>query len=424
MLRKKSLFLVILVSLLLMITSLYAAVKIQFWHMYDSGPAKELMDSLIAEFNEMHKGEIEVEDLGISFWDYWDKLGVAIAAGQEPDVFQNDLGNVGGRADSGLLENLLPYLKEKGVNPDEVFFEEPLKMCKLGEGLYALPFETDVRLLFYNKKLFKEAGLDPNTPPKTWDELWEFADKITKVNEDGSYDVLGFNPIYGQSYFWMYVWGNGKSFIDENGNIVVNSPEIVELLEEWQEMIDKLGVEKLDEFNATYGWGPSDAFLNNKLGMVIQVGNFISQIKTFAPDLEYGVAYIPYPKTYASWSNGFSLELSSRSKHKKEAIEFMLFLTSKEPQFKLAKTLSSLVCNVKAAYDPELMSNPEWRIQVNTLNFTKFRPFVLEAPKWYEELQKAVDEVKYGKKTPQKALDDAQKRILSEIEKYRLTHKK
>jgi len=117
-------------------------------------------------------------------------------------------------------------------------------MCRWKTGIYALPFETDIRLLFYNKDLFVKAGLDPNRPPKTWNELWQYADKITKKDSKGDYEVLGFNPMYAQSYFWMYVWGNGGDFLDKDGNLVVNSPIVVKSLTEWKQMVDRLGLEK------------------------------------------------------------------------------------------------------------------------------------------------------------------------------------
>jgi len=100
--------------------------------------------------------------------------------------------------------------------------------------------------------LFVKAGLDPNRPPKTWNELWQYADKITKKDSKGDYEVLGFNPMYAQSYFWMYVWGNGGDFLDKDGNLVVNSPIVVKSLTEWKQMVDRLGLEKIQKFNATY----------------------------------------------------------------------------------------------------------------------------------------------------------------------------
>ncbi|HBT39046.1 MAG: ABC transporter substrate-binding protein [Pseudothermotoga sp.] len=414
--------LVTAILLLLLPTISLSKTKIIFWHMYDSGPGKEVMDEIIGRFNANNTLGIEVEALAISFWDYWDKLGVAMAAGQEPDIFMHDLGNVPSRAYKGVLADLTPYIKAKGIVPEKSFFTVPLNMCKWEDKFYALPFETDVRLLYWNKDLFKQAGLDPDKPPSTWQELWEYASKIDKKSPQGTYDVLGFNPIYGQSYFWMYVWGTGGTFLDNKGNISVNNPTVVKALEEWIGMLNKLGIKELEQFNATYGWG-ADAFLAGKLGMVIQVGQYAAIIKIFAPNLNYGVTHIPYP-VKATWSNGFSLEVSSRSKNKDAAAEFALYLVSKEVQLMMAQRLNSLVCNIEAAKDPSLMQNPEWRLQVEALEYSQFRPFVLEAPVWYEELQKAVDEVRLGRKPAKKALDDAQKLIESEIQKFRLTNKK
>jgi len=415
--------LIIMVTLFLLLSNIsLAKTKVTFWHMYDASPGKEIMDEIIGRFNTNNKLGIEVEALAISFWDYWDKLGVAMAAGQEPDIFMHDLGNVASRAHKGVLADLTPYINKKGIDAEKIFFSAPLSMCKWEGRFYALPFETDVRLLYYNKDLFRQAGLDPEKSPSTWQELWEYAGKIDRKSQQGTYDILGFNPIYGQSYFWMYVWGTGGTFYDEKGNISVNNPTVVKALEEWMAMLNKLGVKELENFNATYGWG-ADAFLSGKLGMVIQVGQYASIIKLFAPTLNYGVTHIPYP-VRATWSNGFSLEVSNRSKNKEAAAEFVLYLVGKEVQQVMAEKMNSLICNVAAAKDPALMQNPEWRLQVEALEYSQFRPFVLEAPVWYEELQKAVDEVRLTGKPVKKALDDAQKLIEAEIQKFRLTNKK
>ncbi|MBP7303502.1 MAG: ABC transporter substrate-binding protein [Thermotogaceae bacterium] len=415
-------FLIALFMLILTTASFAAPVVIRFWHCYDAGIAKQTIDQLVADFNKSHDGKIQVEALGISFWDYWDKLRISIAAGQEPDVFVNDLGDVGMRASSGILLDLAPYLKKAGIDANKTFFKSPLDMCRWKTGIYALPFETDIRLLFYNKDLFVKAGLDPNRPPKTWNELWQYADKITKKDSKGDYEVLGFNPMYAQSYFWMYVWGNGGDFLDKDGNLVVNSPIVVKSLTEWKQMVDRLGLEKIQKFNATYPLGLNDAFINKKLGMVIQNNTFFSQLRDYAPDLNYGVVQIPYPVKPVSWSNGFSIEASSRSRYKDAAAEFIIYLTNKSSAYLFAKNVTSLVGNKEAASSPDLMSNEMWKLSVQTLDISQFRPFVLEYPLWYEDLQKTVESVLYDKATPKKALDDLQKMLETQIQKYRLTH--
>ena len=95
-----------------------------------------------------NKGKIRVEALSINFWDYWDKLSVSMAAGEEPDVFLNDLGDVGKRAETGILLDLTPYLEADGVNVDEEYFDAFIEMCKLNDNIYYFPYHE----IFYPMK--------------------------------------------------------------------------------------------------------------------------------------------------------------------------------------------------------------------------------------------------------------------------------
>ena len=397
-------------------------VVINFWHMDDSGVRKDTMDEIIADFNKMHEGSIKVEATGINFWDYWDKISVSMAAMEEPDIFLNDLGNVGVRAETGVLQNLSELYEAVEDNPDDIFFEAPLDMCRYDGDLFALPFESDVRLLFYNKELFSAAGYDPDEPPTSWSELMEISSKISKKFPDGSYDVMGFNVIQPQSYFLTYVWGKGTNFIDGNGDIKVDSDEIVSALDEWLDIIKICGHDKLLKFSAEFGGGAADPFIVEKLGMTIGVPDLYSQIKRYNPDLEFGYSVVPYPAGPASWSNGFSLELSSRSSHVKEAFTFARYLMSYDAQLKKALQSSALITNKNAAHAPELMEDPFWKTTVETFGFSHFRPFSIKAPMWYEHMNKAVEEAVYGRLSSRDALKHAQKMIENDVKKYEMTH--
>ena len=81
---------------------------------------------------------------------------------------------------------------------------------------YGIPFETDVRVLFYNKNLFKQAGLDPNDPPKTWDELRAYADKLDVKNDDGTYERMAFYPLFGNAGPEVWGYTNGVNWINED----------------------------------------------------------------------------------------------------------------------------------------------------------------------------------------------------------------
>ena len=99
----------------------------------------------------------------------------------------------------------------------------------------------------------------------------------------------------------------------------------------------------------------------------------------------------------------------------------MSYLMSREVQLERARTASVLVTNEEAATDPQLMADPFWRETVATLEHTHFRPFVLAAPMWYEHMNRSVEEVVFGRKGPQEALDHAQRMIRNDITKFEMT---
>ncbi len=399
------------------------AVVVRFWNTHDSGIKKDAMDAIVSGFNEKYKGRIQVEALSLNFWDYWDKLSVSMAAMEEPDVFLNDLGDVGKRAETGILLDLSSYLESAGIDADEEYFSTFIDMCKYKDGIYAFPFEPDVRLLFYNKDMFKEAGLDPEKAPQTFDEMWEWGQFLSVKDDSGGFYKHGLNIVtpMSQSFFWMYAWGKNIKFVHDEG-VTVNSTEAVEALTEWKAMIDAFGKDAIQQFGADFGSGAADAFLVGKLGMSVQINDFYSKIKKYAPDLNFGVVQIPYPEKKVSWSNGYSIELSSRSEVKEAAYEFASYLMDPEIQVEYAKACNALTVRKKAALDKELMNDPFWKLCVDTLEITQFRPFVLESPQWYGHLQNAQEEVRYGKSTPQEALDHAQELIDMDIEKFKMTH--
>src|SRR5690606_26146924 len=96
---------------------------------------------------------------------------------------------------------------------------------------YAVPFNTDTRLLFYNKDAFKEAGLDPEKPPATWDELEEYAEKLD-IKDGDRYERVGFYPLWGSigAASWMTSADGGKGFI-QDGELYINTPKKQEALQ-------------------------------------------------------------------------------------------------------------------------------------------------------------------------------------------------
>ncbi|HWG86017.1 MAG TPA: ABC transporter substrate-binding protein [Deinococcales bacterium] len=396
-----------------------APVKVSFWHIFDSGDAQKFINEVISKFNAANPN-IQVEGLGTNFWDYWTRLTTAQAAGIGPDVAMNDLGNVPARAAAGLIEPLDAYMKKSGVALNN-FWPATYNIIRYKNKTYALPLETDVRVLYYNKEAFRAAGLDPNKPPKTIAELTQYADKLTTKDAGGRLTRIGFGPTLGNTAFYVYAWANGGEFAGKNGAITINTPKNVEALK-W--MVDRqtaYGRREMAAFTAGFGANENDPFIAGKVAMIVQNNTFAGNIRRYAPKMDWGVAPLP---GRTSWSNGFSLEMSAKSPNKQAAWEFMNYLMSDAVQLEYAKRNSSMVGNLQAARHKDLMKDPVWATMVNAMTYSKFRPFSMEAPTWYDtQLQPEVDAALLGTKTPEQALKDAQAAYEDAVRRYNQTRR-
>jgi len=197
--------------------------------------------------------------------------------------------------------------------------------------IYALPYELDLSSIIYNKDLFREAGLDPENPPQTWDEFTIACRALTKdLNGDGITDQWAFAEVgnSGGAYmFWFmpWIWGNNGRMFDDSGNLVLNSPEVKETLQYWYDLIykEKVAIE------TSLNWGSGDrynAFVAKKIAMYLG-GNFnISSLQTDAPDMDFGVCLIPRNKgENTSFAGGNMMGITSQCPNVPEAKEFLKF---------------------------------------------------------------------------------------------------
>ncbi len=170
----KKAFLVLLIALLTI--SLFGTEKIVHW-MHHSPARAEIITNMAEEFMAENPG-IEIEVQTIPQAEYKTKLLAAIAAGSGPDVAQIPSNAMTEFYNYGLIqpfpEDILSaeYMEENCV-------PAVIEKLIIDGTLYGLPTDVQTIVLFYNPVLFEKAGLDPDTPPKDWNELIEFAEKLT-----------------------------------------------------------------------------------------------------------------------------------------------------------------------------------------------------------------------------------------------------
>lgn len=194
-----------LMALLLLVTTLgalniNAAPKtITFWHYWKDMEGKALED-IVAEFNKTHK-DIQVKSLSTGDYDtHHTKLLTAISGGSPPDVSVMSSDYLPEWVANGAVLSLEKYIKDSKFNLKDMY-PISLKLCSIDNKIYALPLCQDTYALLYNKDLFKKAGLDPEKPPKTIEELDAMAAKLTVKDATGKLFQMGFIPDSAWSHF-------------------------------------------------------------------------------------------------------------------------------------------------------------------------------------------------------------------------------
>jgi multiple sugar transport system substrate-binding protein len=229
-----------------------------------------------------------------------DKVIAALSGSEPPDVLV--LGGpdaVSTWVNEGLLAPLDDLIAANNIDVDDIY------PAMLAQGLYqgkqyALPWGSDTYGLFWNKDLFEEAGLDPEKPPETMEELLEYADKLTKQDADGTITQLGFVPDFSWSHLDQYTAAFGGYFVNEDGTeVLLTSDPVVNALKWQQQFYSKYGAEEVLRFVSSTGEYDSaeHGFMSGKIAMMVD-GEWMTGdnfIGLFAPDLWYGVTSIPYP---------------------------------------------------------------------------------------------------------------------------------
>lgn len=320
---------------------------ITFWNGF-TGSDKAVLEELVKEYNETNDKNIEVE-MSIMPWDtLYQKLSTVLSVGEGPDILAMSTERIGTYAEPGAFVPVDDIYAAGLV--DEAMIPEALREnLKYNDKYYGVPMNFATLLLYYNKTMFEAAGLDPETPPATWDELEQYAQQI--VDKTGNY---GFDMAVKETTpMWcIMLWGNGGDII-QDGKAVFNSDANVETITRWAENIrdKKFGPEILT------GGEIDKLFESQKLAMYFcgpwAIGSFESA------GIDFGVAQAPRgPQEQITQSNGVGLYLTSSSKQKEAVYDFFSWWNSKDTQVKWSLGTGFPPARTDIADDERLKENP------------------------------------------------------------------
>ncbi len=320
---------------------------ITFWAV---GAEGEKVAALIPQFEKENPG-IKVRLQQIPWTAAHEKLITAYVSETLPDVFQ--LGNTWIPEFSALkaIEPLDSYIHTDSIRPEK-FFSGIWDSNVIDSVLYALPWYVDTRLLFYRKDILAKAGFE--SPPRTWQELYNVSLKIKEINPN--YYAL-FLPTNEWSQYIIFGLQNGSAILKNNNSYGdFSGREFREALE----FVSRFFQNKLSPLDMTAVTNIYQAFEEGYFAMLITGPWNIKEMQNrLSPQMQDKWMTAPMPakdENYpgVSLAGGSSLVINKRSGKKETAWKFIKFLTRPDIQIQFYKLVSSLPSAIEAWNSPEL----------------------------------------------------------------------
>ncbi len=357
-----------LVSVLVLILATFALslpssaqepVTVQFW---SRDSAATLVQSLADAYNATHDNQVEVTLIPAA--EYITKLGTAIAAGEPPDLLAIDLIYVPQFAAADQLTEIsdlasqLPFFDT--LSPSHI------RLATYEDGLYALPFNAEASVLLYNRDLFRQAGLDPEQPPTTWQEIYDDAVAISALGEDiDGFYFSGACAGCNAFTFLPLIWASGGDVLSEDGSeATLTDPAVKAALEFYHQMWAEGLIPETSQTDT--GAEFLSAIFSGNVAMLGSGAFSISTIKNEHPEIDFGITFLPGQEGgVSSFAGGDSIGIPSGSAHPQEAFDFIEWALSDEVQLEMYAATASLpvrtdlVQNKYFDEDPRLQTSAE-----------------------------------------------------------------
>ncbi|WP_081925049.1 sugar ABC transporter substrate-binding protein [Bosea sp. UNC402CLCol] len=311
-----------------------AALAQQKLTMWSRSSSEAFMPSLVKAFNAAHKTQIELQIVPNT--EMVQKYAISAAGGSAPDLLSLDLVYTPAFAASGQLEDLTDLIK--GFP-----FLDQLSKAHLGAGtyegrIYGVPMSADASVMLWNKRLFKQAGLDPEKGPTNWAEIEDYAGKVNAIGGDvrgfyfsgacGGCNAFTFMPL---------VWASGGEILTDGAKkATLNTPQMRDAVGLYRSLVAKGYVPESAKTDT--GANFFGGFATDRIGMspigAFAIGNLVKNY----PKVEFGVTFLP-GKTggKSSFAGGDNFVVTAGRKNLPAVKEFLTFVYSLEGQTLLAK---------------------------------------------------------------------------------------
>lgn len=299
------------------------AITIQFWNAF-TGTDGDVLREIVDKYNETNDKNITIEMDIMPGSSLEEKLPAAVATKTAPALIIRGNFDTPTYAENGVLVPMDDFYETTGMSESD-FSQASVDALKYDEKQYMIPMQVHSTFLYWNKDLFEAAGLDPETPPATWEEAAEFAEKIT----DSSKKIYGIGfPVSGAPcYFDAMFKSNGGDVFNEEGTAsVLDSEANLKTLEYIQNLV-KSGSAPV----GSTGADTDNLMLAGQLGIYAGGPWLITGLKE--NDINFGVAGMPAGDEGAKGVievQGFGVTSSASEAEKAAAYDFIAYWNTPE----------------------------------------------------------------------------------------------
>jgi len=376
------------------------------------------MLKMVRRFNQEHP-DYRVLMQRMDWGTYYNKLFVAGLGNRAPEVFIVHAGNLERFMQADFIRTIDDLVNSENGIPTSDFSENIWEAVEKNGAHYGVPLDVHILGMYYNKKLFKEAGIvDENgeaKPPTTREEFLDATAKMTKDTDgDGNIDQWGyvFTWFYTNMFTFMKQW-DGAFFSPELGTCVMNRKENVEALRFGADLVYKYKVSPSPEnFDSWIG------FRQGKVGIAFEGIYMLEDLKK-QKDLDWGAAPLPLlGKKNAAWADSHVICLRKDLKGKKleGAWEFAKYLSDNSLVWSAGGQVPVRHSLRNTELFKKMHAQTEFAKQIPYIQYIPKVPYTFE---FTSELHVAAERALKGSISPEKALDEATENVNKTIRRHK-----
>jgi len=369
------------------------------------------------------------------------KALVAIAGGDPPDVAGLWVQNIATYADAEGLQPLDDFIRRDGLTPEawlSRYYPIFAQICSYRGKVYAGISTPSVLAFHWNKTLFREAGLDPERPPRTFDEMEEYSRKLTKRDpKTGAITQMGFLPDEPGWWPWLFCRWFGGNLFDGRAITCSTDPHNQAMMKWAADTAHQYGAEAIQTFYSGFSGktlNAQSAFMNGKVAMVPLGVWFDNYLRQYKPGLDYGVGHwpekVPGIRDFAM-AEADVMTIPRGAKNPNAAWEFIKYANSVNPNARSREELKGIeiTCFLQGKNSPLREWSPFFEAHhpnpfVKIFRELSASPHAVCVPQmgiwqaYHREFTAAFQSVRSLAETPEAALAYCQKRMDQSWNRY------